>query len=898
MFLLRNRLGKISLLCFLCALTLWRWANPSETVRAFSQATSLPPEISSVSPGIIRMEGGIECVVTGLRFTNDIQAAVGDAVIPTVQVTGPTELRFRIPAQAVPGTRTLTLRTPLGIAQQEILVQPKPLVELAVGEITTIAGGIPAVGDNRKGTEVALTPSSLAFDAQGNLYIADAEMDRVRRFDPVSGTTMTIAGNGARGDSGDGSLSFAARLNGPTAVALDGAGNLLIADTQNYIVRRVAVDSGLITTIAGNRKPFFTGDGGSALNTGFLPVAVTVDREGTTVLADWRSNRVFRIEKSGTLKTIANGNGQTLGDGGSALEANLTPLGLAYDAAGNLLILDGQNHRIRRVAAATGTITTIAGNGFTEISGDGGLALDAALGTPRGFCLDAAGNLYIAGNGRVRRVDAQSGIITTIVGGKGTTLGDGGPAENAQLLDPTAVAVDQEGNLYIGDAGTHRIRRVTAATKIITTIVGNGDWIMSREGSTALGAGFLAPTFLALDRNNNLFVGDATRKRIRRVEAGTGTATTIAGTGSATFSGDGGPAVTASLDPGGMLLDSQNNLLVCDMANNRVRHIQSGTGTMTTIAGDGRFTFEGDGGPATAASLFAPASLALDSSGNLLIADSRNSRIRQIDSRSGIISTLAGDGRPTFGGDGGTANLVSFNNPTGVALDTNGVLYVTDTLNHRIRRIEPCSQLASTVAGNGLASFGGDGGPAPSSSINRPYGLLVDGNGDIFLTDTLNHRIRRIEGKTQMISTVAGTDSSLYTGDGGPANRASLGLALAGSLAVDQAGNLYLADPANHAVRVIKGIAKISAAGTPIPCVSISNANFTKPNLMITGSGFGATGAKVAVNDQDVTGLLATQSDTQIVLKGNKKKFNFVKGLNRVTVTNSGGRTSYAELDF
>jgi sugar lactone lactonase YvrE len=349
--------------------------------------------------------------------------------------------------------------------------------------ITTFAGG--GVGDGGPAVNAAVNnPSAVAVDTAGNLYITDSGNNRVRKVS-TSGTITTVAGNGTPGFSGDGGPAADASLNNPSAVAVDSAGNLYIADAHNHRVRKVSV-SGTITTIAGTGGFGYSGDGGSATSAElYFPQGVAVDAAGNLFIADTNNDRVRKVSVSGTITTVA-GNGSS-GDGGPAIDASLSfPQGVVVDAAGNLYIADTSNHRVRKVSVS-GTITTIAGVGSSGYSGDGGSAIDATVFFPRGVAVDAAGNLFIAdtSNHRVRKVSV-SGTITTVAGNGSS--GDGGPAIDASLSFPQGVVVDAAGNLYIADINNHRVRKVSVSGTI-TTVAGNGTPGFSGDGGPATKAG-------------------------------------------------------------------------------------------------------------------------------------------------------------------------------------------------------------------------------------------------------------------------------------------------------------------------------------------------------------------------------------------------------------------------
>ncbi len=318
----------------------------------------------------------------------------------------------------------------------------------------------------------------------------------------------------------------------------------------------------------------------------------------------------------------------------TAAEFN-TPVGVAFDSAGNLYIGDNSNSRVRKVNAATGIVTTVAGTGVAGYSGDGGAATSAQLNGPEVVALDSAGNLYIAEyyNNRIRKVAAATGIITTVAGnGTQNYSGDGGAATSAALWSPTGVAVDSANNLYIADFGNHRIRKVAAATGIITTVAGNGTLGYSGDSGPATSAELADPTQVVLDSVGNLIIADPGNNRVRKVTLATGIITTIAGNGTGAYAGDGGAATSAALhNPEYLTLDSADNLYIGDYLNNRVRKVNAATGIITTIAGNGTGAYAGDGGAATSAELQYPSGITFDNAGNLYVSDLGNSRIRKID---------------------------------------------------------------------------------------------------------------------------------------------------------------------------------------------------------------------------------------------------------------------------
>jgi hypothetical protein len=342
---------------------------------------------------------------------------------------------------------------------------------------------------------------------------------------------------------------------------------------------------------------------------------------------------------------------------------------------------------------AAQTISTIAGTGSAGYSGDGGTATSAQLNGPFGIAVDNSGNVYIAdrNNNRLRKIDA-AGTITTIAGtGTAGYNGDGGLATAAQLNALCGIAVDAAGNIYIADKGNSRIRKINSAG-IITTIAGNSSAGYSGDGGLATSAQINNPRGVAIDAAANIYIADAGNHAVRRIDAG-GVITTIAGTGTSGFSGDGGPAISAQLyGPYSVIPDMLGNIFIADVDNERIRKI-SPTGIISTVAGNGTAGYSGDGGPAIAAALYEPINIAADSFGSLYVADAWNARIRKI-SPSGTITTIAGNGTPGYSGDGGPAIAAQINNPYGITIKANA-LYISENANHRIRYVSNVTSVST-----------------------------------------------------------------------------------------------------------------------------------------------------------------------------------------------------------
>jgi uncharacterized protein (TIGR03437 family) len=682
-------------------------------------------------------------------------------------------------------TRTGTLT----IAGQTFTVTQAGIYPL----ITTLAGGaMPPTAAPGASLSIPLSYNA-AIDAAGNVYFASTALNAVFRANP-SGVVTRVAGTGVAGMGGNGGPALQAQLTGPQSVALDAAGNLYIADSGNLIIKKVDT-SGNISTVAGDNNWGYTGDGGPAISAqiGF-PWAVAVDASGNLYISDIMHDVVRKVSPSGTITTVAgNGSFGYSGDGAAATSAELClPEGLAVDASGNLYIADTINRRVRMVSTA-GIITTVAGNGTPGFSGDGGPATSAELLDPTDVAVDAAGDLFIADefNSRVREV-AAGGTITTVAGsGTQGYSGDGASATASQLNGPCGLAVDSSGDLFIMDCGNQRIREV--ASGIVTTFVGGG----INDGGLGVFANLNQPTAVARDNAGNTYVADSQNNRIRKVAAD-GTIATVAGTGITGSSGDGAPAASAQLNtPRGVALDASGNLFIADTGNYRIRKMD-GAGNISTVAGTGADGYSGDGATALKARIGSVSGLALDAAGNLYFGDVTYNVVRKV-TPGGAITTVAGTGIAGYSGDGGAASKAQLNRPYDVAVDTTGKLYIADYNNNCVRMVSK-SGIVTTLAGTGAAGYSGDGGAAASAMLFNPSAVAVDTAGNLYIADTGNSAIRVVS-SSGVITTVAGNGMSAYTGDGGLATAAALDFPSA--VAVDAAGNIAVADQGNNAVRLL-----------------------------------------------------------------------------------------------
>jgi len=389
----------------------------------------------------------------------------------------------------------------------------------------------------------------------------------------------------------------------------------------------------------------------------------------------------------------------------------------------------------------------------------------------------------------------------------------------------------------------------------ITTIAGTGNAAFSGDGGAATAAAFSLPVFVATDLGGNIYVADQNNNRIRKIDL-SGTVTTVAGNGTAAFAGDGGPALDAALNaPTGVFIAPSGDMYIADVGNQRIRVVHNDV--INTVAGNGGKGYGGDGGAATAATFYNCVRAVVDSAGNIYIADQSNHRVRKV-STNGTIATIAGTGSEGFSGDSGPATSASLDNPTAIALDHAGNLYICDQFNHRIRKVDK-NGIITTIAGTGVAGFGGDGGPATSATLNYPGGMIIDTTGVIFFSDDVNFRVRKIA-TDGTISTVAGNGTQSFSGDGGLATSASLNGQF--GLAITPAGGLVIADSANNRVRLVSNASDVA------PVFSI--ASLTNAASFQTGGSAGALatlfGQHLSVNLNGVA--TATTTPLKTILAG------------------------------
>ena len=822
------------------------------------------------------------------------------------------------------------------------------------------------------------------------------------------GNIVTVAGTGQAGYSGDNGPATSAQLDQPYAIAVDNAGNIYIADAGNDVIRKVT-NGGTITTFAGqyassmdacNYQGGYSGDGGQATQAQlYCPLGVAADGSGNVYIADTYNNVIRMVNTNGIINTVA-GNGLNIdecsggagysGDGGPATQAQLNcVVGVSVDAAGNFYIADLYNEAIRVVNTQTNTImiagvqispgdiNTVAGNGTEGYSGDGGPANQGQLNNPWSTTVDALGDILITdtGNNVIRQVNTGGTISTYAGNGTSGFGGDGGPASEAEFDWAPAVAINGTGNLYIADSGNYVIRMTTPsvgnsqdfgqvalnntnretvpllfnAAITINSLQTSGDFsippqcedcnVVQRQSSGSLDINRLhlpkriaeafakrglsaghalpsvhrniqgerctgpyqpgdtcsiiiqfAPTqpgprstpLVLTDSNGNLHPIGLTGTGVGSTLAFTpGMINDIAGDGTRGYTGDGGPATGAEFsEPLGAVRDGAGNLYVADGQNNVVRMVDT-SGNIWTIAGNGTAGYLGDGGPATSAELNFPFGLSMDSSHNLYIADIGNSVIRKVDIN-GTITTVAGNGTFGYTGDHGSALIAELANPVGVFADHAGNLYIADTFNNVIRKVNQYGTI-TTVAGDGygagsggwesegslVGGFSGDGGPATQAELFIPFGIAADSSGNLYISDSENSVVREVN-TSGTISTIAGECpngicQAGYSGDGGPATSAQLAYPV--GVAFDSAGEMFIADAYNAAIRrvdVFGNIATVAGAGASENVARKNSENSTK--WQPTGSVNNFLKSRRALGMQDVSNGNGVATDTALDL--------------------------------
>ncbi|MGC2458290.1 MAG: NHL repeat-containing protein [Gallionellaceae bacterium] len=631
-----------------------------------------------------------------------------------------------------------------GGGSTSIPVAPTPTLELFAGNM----GGVGS-NDGTVATAHFSNPSGVATDSAGNVYVADSGNNTIRKITPA-GVVSTLAGTAGIQGSADG-IGATASFNAPSGMATDSAGNVYVADSGNSTIRKIAPD-GRVTTLAGNPGVYGNADGTGAAASFSYPTAVATDSAGNVYVADSGSYTIRKITQSGVVSTLAGTLGMTgSADGSGAAASFNNPSGIATDSAGNVYVADSWNNTIRKITQS-GVVSTLAGvPGVTGGSADG-TGVKASFSLPNGVATDSAGNVYVAdtGNNAIRKI-TQSGVVSTLAGVAGVTGSADGTGVKASFSYPTGIATDSAGNVYVADKGNNAIRKITPAGEVSTLV---GARVVGSSDGSGAAASFDYPTGIATDSAGNLYVVDYGNNTIRKITPA-GVVSTLAGTPGIQGSADGTGVKASFAYPTGIATDSAGNVYVADFGNSTIRKIAP-DGRVTTLAGNPGVYGNADGTGA-AANFSYPSDVATDSVGNVYVADSLNRAIRKI-TPAGVVSTLVGSGTWAAAGcdypggiatdSAGNVYVVDYGNkssPVGPP--------VPIQLESTIRKITP-SGVVTTLAGTPgvIGSADGKGGAA---SFNYPGGIATDSAGNVYVADFGNNTIRKIT-PTGVVSTVVG----------------------------------------------------------------------------------------------------------------------------------------------
>lgn len=578
-------------------------------------------------------------------------------------------------------------------------------IDAQTGIVDTIIGSgrVGRGGDGGPATEAEMdTHCGIAIADNGDIYISSEWANNIRRVDAQTGIIDLFAGHQARhypsesahskpfsgpglglgGYSGDGGPKETAGFYHPEHLAFDSAGDLYVCDNSNDRIRKIDMDTGIVTTVLGNGQRASNGDGGLAV-------------EASTLMPD----------------------------------------AICIDDRDNLYVGEKYGFRIRRVDAQTGIVTTIAGTGVPGMGAEGVPATETEVNSVEvGIWADSDGTVFYNDcGGRTRRIDGQTGIVTTVLGG--TTVHDGELAPNAFLTGPDGISVGPNRHIYIADTWSQRIRAIDPETGIIRTVAGNGARAYGGDGGPATQAYLGNPSDVSVDSRGNIFIADTRHGHVRRVDQD-GIIHNVAGAAFQWDKGDGGPALNANLIAvTAVAHDANDNIYIGDSGAARIRKIDAATGIIITVAGIGLPGNSGDGQPAAKARIRSVAAITLDPHGNLYFADHDSNVIRMVDAATGIITTVAGSGNRGFSPDGTPAIRANLDAPHGVAVSNNGTIYFSDSGNHLVRRIDPNGALETVV---------GSDGPEFPTGLNTPYGLAFYSDDILLVSEQFGHRVRAV----------------------------------------------------------------------------------------------------------------------------------------------------------
>ncbi len=814
------------------------------------------------------------------------------------------------------------------------------------GYISTVAGNRSASfsGDGGAATAASISyPVGVCFDASGNMIIVDNGNGRIRKVS-TAGIISTIAGNGSSGFSGDGGAATAASFNNMSSAAFDASGNLLISDQNNYRIRKVTT-SGTISTIAGTGSGGYTGDGGAATACTFYRPSGIAVYSGNIYVTDLGNSAVRLIGTAtvshapsfngGSSQTLTVCNGST-----TAINSLMAITDIDFSQTETWTVTTSPAHGsltgFSLSAASTGSVVTPTGLNYVSTSGYSGtdsfrisvsdgsssastVVVVTAVSTPAGGAISGpthacvatrstftssgtSGGTWSTSNPSVAYADgtgpgvilhSAAGVVTisyTVTNACGTA---GSTKADTALALPALSTITGTASLTIGTSSTFTasitggvwsssntsvatvsttgvvtavsagaasiyytltnscgptraqyditVTSTTTSSVNIYNFAGNGSSGYRSTDNYAGSSIIYGPTSVAKDKNGYIYFAELGNNIIRKVNKRTGALSLVAGSATSGYSGDGGAATAARMNiPAGVAVDKAGNVYIADQGNARIRKVST-SNIITTIAGTGTIGYTADGSSATSANIASPLSVAVDTFGNVYFAEQNNHRIRKI-STSGILTTAAGNGGASFSGDGGAATAAGISYPSGVWLDAASNIYIADAGNNRIRKVTSAG-IISTVAGSSTSGYTGDGGAATAAKLFNPSGVTTDSLGNIYIADRNNNVVRKVT-TAGIISTVAGTGTSGYSGDGAAATAARLYYPQG---VVCDSTNIYIADYGNSAIRVVGKCAYRYArpvASNPVINLGVCRSSSAKrldTLLAVTDSNVGAT---------------------------------------------------------
>jgi sugar lactone lactonase YvrE len=683
----------------------------------------------------------------------------------------------------------------------------------------------------------AIGPQDITIDAFGNLYFTQlGGKPFVEKIVLGSGATTAVpyAGTGTTGYSGDGSPATSAMLSGPNGIITDAQGNLYIADAGNKVIRRVDYNTKIITTYAGGATTVCAGatdtygDGCPALQAMFGTMTqLSIDPSGALYIADNTNNLIRKVAAgsngtAGTVTLVA-GTGTTPSgvDGSYALNTAFGgPYDVAFTPAGDLLVSEKSISSVRVIRVASTFPSTAVG--LTSAS----VGLLALTQTGTGTVSLPSGTDFMSGSSPTcsAGVKVTGSVCSFSLSFKPSLAG----ARSAPLI-----FADTNGSIKQGVNALGLAPAASLLPGLITTFAGTGTAGASGQNVAATSAQLNAPTTAAFDGQGNLYLVDTGNNEIRKISSN-GIITLVAGTGALGSSGDGGAATSATLNaPQGIAVDAAGNLYIADTGNNKIRFVDTSTGLISTLAGTGTAGYTGDYGTAAAATFNHPSGLFITPAGVLYMADTGNNVVRMIGLHSTMVTTFAGTGTAGSLGDGANSALAQLSAPQGVAADASGNVYIADTGNNKIREVNPVATI-STIVGQATAGFNGDG-QASTAQLSAPTGLILDSAGNLYMSDSGNNRVRVISGG--QIVTIAGTGTAAATGDGASSDTAAV--SSPHGVALDALGNLYILDTGNNKVREISTNSNILSfaatnPGDTTPAKTISVYNSGNQSLAVS----------------------------------------------------------------